>query len=494
MLKQKRFAVRLILAVFCLPGFPAIANAAAKDFDLPALLREREPHVLLSSINNSVVRKKVDDRIEAKIKVDSDTATKRNQIGLYPNPGLQVYANRLALALIPREASPDLLATFRVVEDPQPYADALDTGTIYVSSGLVSLLDNESQLAFLLIHEAGHFLLSHSIYQIVREENPSFGKQLGMGLLGAVVGGLAARADAPRRPMSREELDQYQDFGDRVVGHIATNHFVKELELESDRLAIEVLLQNGFDAREVPRILTKINDVVRRSGKAVDLAFGNSQSLPQRIQEASELLDSTYKPLIDRILEGDGFRISSPGFSQLLAEVKRDNGILALNKDLFAIARENFEESASIRTDDPLTLYGLGMLYRAVGRAPSDRTKAEKFLKSAMEFDEVRHRFPEAHLQYAVELLGREDPKYYPEIQKSLKSYVVLYQRKTGGKLPPEMRFVYDYLDLTGDRGWIAYSVDNISSEPPYQFSGDQKIDGDVKITQAVGQAQSPTQ
>jgi hypothetical protein len=334
------------------------------------------------------------------------------------------------------------------------------------------------------MHEAGHFLLSHSTYQIVQEENPSFGKKLGIGLLGAVVGGLAARADAPsRRPLSREELDQYQNFGDSVVGHIATNHFVKELEIESDHFAIEVLLQNGFDAREAPRLLTKINDVVRRSEAAVDRAFGSTQGLPQRIEEASELLDSTYKPLVDRILEGDGFRISSPRFSQLLAELKRDNGLLALNKDLFAIGRSNLEESASIRTDDPLTMYGLGMLYRAIGRSADERTKAEKFLKASMEFDEIRHRFPEAHLQYAVELLGREDPQLYPEIQKALKSYVVLYQRKTGGKLPPEMRFVYDCLDMTGDRGWIAYNVDNVSSEPPYQLSGDKKIDGDVQVS-----------
>ena len=35
---------------------------------------------------------------------------------------------------------------------------------------MISLLDNESQLAFLLMHEAGHVLLSHHLYQVVQEE------------------------------------------------------------------------------------------------------------------------------------------------------------------------------------------------------------------------------------------------------------------------------------------------------------------------------------
>jgi hypothetical protein len=40
------------------------------------------------------------------------------------------------------------------------------------------------------------------------------------------------------------------------------------------------------------------------------------------------------------------------------------------------------------------------------------------------------------------------------------------------------MPFVYDYLDLSGDRGWIAYKVNNVSSEAPYQLLDDEKNNG----------------
>lgn len=77
--------------------------------------------------------------------------------------------------------------------------------------------------------------------------------------------------------------------------------------------------------------------------------------------------------------------------------------------------------------------------------------------------------------------MSHEDPQRYPEIQKALRSYVVLYQRRAGGTLPREMRFIYDCLDLTGDRSWIAYTVNNVSSERPYQLTGDAKIDGSAR-------------
>jgi hypothetical protein len=268
------------------------------------------------------------------------------------------------------------------------------------------------------------------------------------------------------------------EHGLGIADAFRSHRFMKEVQLESDQFATQVLLEHGFDAREAPVLMAKVGGIVRRSGPLVDLAFGGADELPQRSSKVKVLLGGPYQPVIARILSGDGFRMSSPRYSQLMSELKRDNGLLALNKDLFVIARTNLEEAAAVRTDDPLTMYGLGVLYRTVGRTAEDATRAASYLKSSMEFDEVRHRFPEAYLQYAVVLLSREDPQRYPEIQKALRSFVVLHQRNSGGSLPREMRFIYDYLDLTGDRNWIAFGVSNVSSEAPYQLTGDPKIDG----------------
>ena len=42
---------------------------------------------------------------------------------------------------------------FRVLRDPQPNAFALPNGSIYITTGLICLVDNESQLAALIAHD-----------------------------------------------------------------------------------------------------------------------------------------------------------------------------------------------------------------------------------------------------------------------------------------------------------------------------------------------------
>jgi hypothetical protein len=479
----------LIVVSFLLLAPATVLGQAGGTLDLDSLLRAREPASLISSLNDEELQKKARERWAHLVVQDSTTAARRNLGELYPNPSLQAYVNRLGQSLIPKGVPDNVLLSFKIVEDPFPYADSLATGTVYLSSGLISLLDNESQLAFVLMHEAGHVVLSHHLSQIVEEEKAE--KRAGrIKLIGSVAGALAGgilggrgghAAEAGAGALVGGVLGfEGTKFGLAVANAFQNHHFMKEIQLESDQFAAQALLQHGFDAREAPTLMAKVGNIVRRSGAAAELAFGDGSELPQRSAKVKELLGGPYQPLVARILNGDGFRMSSPRYSQLMAELKRDNGLLALERDLFIIARTNLEEAAAVRTDDPLTMYGLGILYRTVGRTSEDSARAASYLKSAMEFDEIRHRFPEAYLQYAVELLSREDPKRYPEIQKALKSYVVLYQRNSAGALPREMRFVYDYLDLTGDRGWIAYRVSNVSSEAPYQLTGDAKIDGSV--------------
>ncbi|HTG34082.1 MAG TPA: M48 family metalloprotease [Thermoanaerobaculia bacterium] len=485
-------AVLLTLAVvsLLLLAPSTVLGQASATLDLGSLLRERDPAIVIGGQDEDL-QEKVRENLAQMVLEDSQTALKRNQTELYPNPSLQAYVNKLGQSLIPKEALDSLPVSFKIVGDPLPYADSLTTGTVFLSTGIISLLDNESQLAFLLMHEAGHVMLAHHVQQAIEQEKwkkradkiKTFSKVAG-ALAGGLLGGGGGK-DVLSVVKGAEGIfvgTYLGGLGAQKGLDIATsfrNHrFMKEIQLESDQFAAQVILQHSFDVREAPVLMAKVGDIVRRSGAAAQLAFGDAGDLPQRSAKVKELLRGPYQPAVAQILNGKGFQMSSPQYSQLMSELKRDNGLLALKSDLFVMARKNLEEAAAVRTDDPLTMYGLGVLYRTVGRSDEDAARAASYLKSAMEFDEVRHRFPEAYLQYAVELLNRQDPQRYPEIQKVLKTYVVLYQRNSGGELPREMPFVYDYLDLTGDRGWIAYKVNNVSSNAPYQLMGDAKVDG----------------
>lgn len=475
---MKNLRIPFLIAISAILFGGQTGNAAPPEhdehekFDLAALQLARDPETLLKKLDDDM-REDVEESFGALVLQDSDVAAERNKKDLYPNPSLQAYVNQLGQSLIPALVSENTSLSFKILEDPFPYADSHATGTIYLSSGLVSLLDNESQLAFVLMHEAAHVVLHHHLQQVI-EEKKAEDRSKKLKFIGTAAGAVAGALGVGGGGRGKE---LFGAAGGLLSGKLADSsyrsyrnrRFMRENQFEADRFAIEALLLQGFDTREAPTLLARLSSVIKRSGAAVDLAFGTSDDLSPRATKISQLVATYYKASVDGILAGSGFRISSPRYSQLMAELKRDNGLLALNRDLYAIARSNLEEAALVRTDDPITMYGLGMLYRAIGRTAEDHAKASGFLKSAMEFDEVRHRFPHIYLEYAVELLSREDPRYYPEIQAALKTFVVLFQRQSGGQLPREMNYVYDYLDLSGDRSWISYNVNNVNANAPYQ-------------------------
>ena len=74
----------------------------------------------------------------------SELATFRQNFGeLYNNPVLMRYVNSVGQKIVP-QGSPNVYS-FRLLLDPVPRAEALTTGTIYISTGLVSMLDSEAE-------------------------------------------------------------------------------------------------------------------------------------------------------------------------------------------------------------------------------------------------------------------------------------------------------------------------------------------------------------
>ena len=56
--------------------------------------------------------------------------------------------------------------TFRVLYDPIPKALTLSTGTIYISTGMLSVLDNEAELSYVLAHEIAHVEMRQAYMRI----------------------------------------------------------------------------------------------------------------------------------------------------------------------------------------------------------------------------------------------------------------------------------------------------------------------------------------
>src|SRR2546422_8220223 len=87
---------------------------------------------------------------------------------LYDNLLVQDHVNRIGQRLVAAES--ERIFAFKVIPDPIPLAETLATGTVYISTGLISMLDSEAQLAYVLAHEAGHVDKNHWHERVMLEE------------------------------------------------------------------------------------------------------------------------------------------------------------------------------------------------------------------------------------------------------------------------------------------------------------------------------------
>jgi predicted Zn-dependent protease len=76
------------------------------------------------------------------------------------------YVGRTGQNIVRLSDRPEIAYHFLVVQDSAPNAFALPGGYIYVHTGLLKLLDTQSQLAGVLGHEIGHVVARHGVKQL----------------------------------------------------------------------------------------------------------------------------------------------------------------------------------------------------------------------------------------------------------------------------------------------------------------------------------------
>src|SRR5262245_48779820 len=83
-------------------------------------------------------------------------------MGLVSEPALVSYVRAVGTKLAAVSELPEGPWTFEVVDQPEPNAFALPGGHVYVTRGLLALLNSEDELAGVMGHEIGHVTASHS--------------------------------------------------------------------------------------------------------------------------------------------------------------------------------------------------------------------------------------------------------------------------------------------------------------------------------------------
>jgi len=450
---------------------PAIQDAIQKQWDAT----RRADLQTAYAINQTVDWGIVDDPMQ-------HHAVSRDVQRLYSNPLLQSELNIIGQRLVPKD-SPNLYA-FRVLLDPMPRAEALSTGTIYISTGLISLLDSEAQLSYILAHEVAHVERQHA-YNRIRDqildeelykekEARAETKKALIGMAGALGGGLLGSLGGARGAVIGGGVGA---LGGIVAGQLLFSNHMQLTEWntveedEADELGVKYMLAQGYDAREIPRLYASLDRMVGKDTR-LGLGFmGSPRRVHERIAHVQQLLNGPMKEDLGQLVKSGQITGSNPEFAMILSAAKRDNGILAMEYDLFAMARLNLEEAAEQRSSDPAVHFYLGRVMALTAHTPEDRRAALEHVSNALRLDAARGALPDLHMENAVALLQQNNPANKDQIVRELQTYLVLYQRDHAGMLPGNLYAVLDFFNLVGESSWYLppmwYTASQLNSPTP---------------------------
>jgi len=139
-------------------------------------------------------------------------------------------------------ASPGQTLHFTTLNSAVSNAMSVPGGYVYITRQLLTLMDDESQLAFALGHEVGHIAANHAH---IREQYANRTDILGVlgAIFGSMIGGPIGSA-AAQMAQQRSQL--------------ATLSFSREQEYQADELGLRYLAAAGYDPEGGPGILAAL--------------------------------------------------------------------------------------------------------------------------------------------------------------------------------------------------------------------------------------------
>ncbi len=159
---------QLIIALLCFslttPVFAASLSAVTAQSASVPQSASQSPDNIQPAANEEFKFGKVDLELLEQVNL-VDRRFEREGLVL-EDDATNAYLKRVGDSLLPRGLNLEhVLWKFRALRDPVPNAFALPNGSIYVSTGLLALMDNESQVAAVIAHEMTHVLRRHTYLQ-----------------------------------------------------------------------------------------------------------------------------------------------------------------------------------------------------------------------------------------------------------------------------------------------------------------------------------------
>jgi predicted Zn-dependent protease len=189
------------------------------------------------------------------------------------------YINHLEQKVTRSSALPGCFVV-KVLSDPEPNAYSLPGGFIYVTAGLIDLIDSEGELVAVLAHETGHVTARHQTR--IESETHSWGRL-------ALVGGPAGFA-----------LRRY-------LGPLLMLKLVRNSEYEADRLGLRYTVASGYDPLEFGRLLQTAFADEQENDSFLDRLYDTHPPTKTRVERLQTAIPRLLTPKAGYIVNASEF-------------------------------------------------------------------------------------------------------------------------------------------------------------------------------------------
>lgn len=193
--------------------------------------------------------------------------------GLYQDQDTQDAIDQIGMDLVRNSiaAETDWQWEFHVLDNDIVNAFALPGGQIFITTGLLSRLEDEGELAGVLAHEIVHVLARHSAQHIAQSD-------LTNGLVGAV----AVASDSASAAQTAA-----------VIGQLINMRYGREDEIQSDTLGVCLMFSSGYDANEMVDVMRVLESASGGGSQPEWLStHPNPGNRIQEIEQAIQTADS----------------------------------------------------------------------------------------------------------------------------------------------------------------------------------------------------------
>lgn len=163
--------------------------------------------------------------------------------GYYHNQPLQSYVNRVGQKLVTVCKRNDIDYTFTVLDSDMVNAFAVPGGYIYITRGLLAMLNNEAEMAGVLAHEIGH---------VAGRDSAAMMSQQMLAQVAVLAGAVGAASSGGGGDMAAASM---QLFNALMLG------FSRDREYLADEQSVDYMFAAGYDTLRVKDFMLSLSQL-----------------------------------------------------------------------------------------------------------------------------------------------------------------------------------------------------------------------------------------